>query len=113
MPNRKTDTFSISAKEMIAFLLRQGMPREALLCALEEAPDGETQDEPFPCFCPVIVSYAPLPSRDELRNEFGAGSVSVIFDGRPWQKHHLCAQMDEVDGERVMTLKHFGQEMTI
>lgn len=60
----------------------------------------------------VPVSYAPLPSILELRKEFGAGSVSVIFDGRPWQKRLACAQMDETDGERVMLLKNFGKEMT-
>lgn len=50
MPHRQTDTISLSAKEMVAFLLRQGMSSEALLHALSElAPEKvKTTDSSFP-----------------------------------------------------------------
>lgn len=114
MTHGETKTILISAYDYIVSGLRYGFSRESLLQALEEAvpgKDSETQTETSPVHYFVPVSYAPLSPVSELRNEFGAGSVSVIFDGRPWQKHPSCAQMDETDGERVMLVKHFGKEM--
>ncbi len=44
MPHRQTNTISLSAKEAIAFLLNQGMSREALRHALEEVASESTTD---------------------------------------------------------------------
>lgn len=48
MSYRETDTISLSAKELVAFLLRQGMSREALLRALEEVAPENASDNSFP-----------------------------------------------------------------
>ena len=58
----------------------------------------------------VHVTYAPLPSFSELEQEFGEGNVSNIFDGRPFQKHSSCENIDETPGDKVFLLKHFGRE---
>lgn len=60
----------------------------------------------------VPVDYAPLPGQKELEREFfGDGSVSVIFDGRPFQKHASCVNMDETSGDRIMFVKHFDRKI--
>jgi hypothetical protein len=57
----------------------------------------------------VPVSYEML-SRTELGGEFsGEGSVSVLFDGRPWKKHAACVGIDETPGNRVFFVKHFNR----
>lgn len=58
----------------------------------------------------VFVSYAPLPSKTELEVEFGSGYVSDIFDGRSFEKHVSCANMDETPEEKIFLVKHFGRE---
>lgn len=58
----------------------------------------------------VFVSYAPLPSKTALDEEFGKGNVSDIFDGRPFEKHASCVNMDETPGEKNFLVKHFGRE---
>ncbi len=58
----------------------------------------------------VPVTYAPLPPFSELEQEFGKGNVSNIFDGRPFQKHSSCENIDETPGDKVFLLKHFGRE---
>ena len=61
----------------------------------------------------VPVDYGPNPSKTDLeQNEFsGEGSVSVIFDGRSWEKHRSCIDMDETNGDRAMLVKHFDREI--
>lgn len=55
----------------------------------------------------IPVSYEPMPSVKELEKEFGRGSVSRIFDGRPFTKHPSCEGMDESSGIRIMCIKRF------
>ncbi len=63
-----------------------------------------------PDHCRAYVDYAPLRSRSELEKDFsGEGSVSVVFDGRPWEKHDKCEGMDETPGERDFFVKHFNR----
>jgi len=58
----------------------------------------------------VPVSYAPLPSFSELEHEFGKGNVSDIFDGRLFQKHASCCNIDETSGDKIFLVKYFGRE---
>jgi len=58
----------------------------------------------------VPVSYTPLPSFSKLEHEFGQGNVSNIFDGRPFQKHSSCVNIDETSGNKIFLVKHFGRE---
>lgn len=58
----------------------------------------------------VFFSNAPLPSNAALEEEFGKGYVSDIFDGRPFQNHASCVNMDVTPGEKIFLVKHFGQE---
>lgn len=61
----------------------------------------------------VHVDYASLPSMTELEKQFsGKGSVSEIFDGRVWENHESCQEIDETPGEREFLVKHFGVDMT-
>ena len=57
----------------------------------------------------VHVDYT-IPSYADLEKEFGVGNVSRIFDGRPFQKHASCVNMDETPGDKVFFLKDFGRE---
>lgn len=57
----------------------------------------------------VPVTYR-LPSKADLDKEYGEGNVSVLYDGRPFQKHTLCEGMDETPGDKVFLVKHFGRE---
>ncbi len=76
-------------------------------------PAGSEADRPFgENEYLVPVNYAPLPSRPELERDFsGENSVSVIFDGRPFQKHASCVGMDETPGDRIFLVEHFGREI--
>ena len=52
----------------------------------------------------VSVTYAYIPSIDELKKKWGKDNVSVIFDGRPFTLHASCAGMSRVPGEKVFYL---------
>jgi hypothetical protein len=53
----------------------------------------------------VHVTYAPLPGMQVLETKFsGEGSVSVLFDGREWERHSSCVEIDETPGERIFRL---------
>jgi hypothetical protein len=59
----------------------------------------------------VPVSYAPFPSFSELEQEFGNGNVSIIFDGRPFNKHASCVNIAETPGYEIFLVKHFNREI--
>ncbi|MEK7473705.1 MAG: hypothetical protein AAB668_03215 [Patescibacteria group bacterium] len=47
------------------------------------------------------VSYAKLPGVLALEEKFsGEGSVSILFDGREWERHSSCISIDATPGER-------------
>lgn len=56
----------------------------------------------------VSVTYAPIPSIDELKKEWGKDNVSVIFDGRPFSFHASCVGMDRTPGERTFYVHDAG-----
>lgn len=63
------------------------------------------------------VSYKPMPSKDELTQEFTGGmanhgEVNEVFDGRPFIPHPACEGMDETDGMRIMCLRTFKNSFT-
>lgn len=58
----------------------------------------------------VYVDYE-MPSFADLEKEFGKRNVSDIFDGRPFDLHPSCSDIDETPGERVFFVKHFGREI--
>jgi hypothetical protein len=55
----------------------------------------------------VHVSYKLKPIV-ELRKQFDG--VSDAYDGRPWERHSSCMDIDTTDGERVMFLKLIPEE---
>ena len=59
----------------------------------------------------VPVAYAAFPSFAELEKEFGKGNVSDLFDGRAFQKHASCMDIDETPGDRIFLVKHFNREI--
>ena len=56
----------------------------------------------------VPVTYAPMPSIDALKKEWGKDNVSVIFDGRPFNFHASCVGMDRTPGERTFYVHDAG-----
>ncbi|MBU0540489.1 hypothetical protein KKF59_01735 [Patescibacteria group bacterium] len=56
----------------------------------------------------VRVTYAPLPSMDALKKEWGKDNVSDIFDGRPFGFHASCVNMDRTPGEKVFYVHDAG-----
>lgn len=54
------------------------------------------------------VTYAMLPSMDELKKEWGEESVSDIFDGRPFIPHSSYRDMDCAPGERTFYVHDAG-----
>lgn len=76
--------------------------REFFLTSNNERPlvDGEYR---------VPVTYAALPSFAVLENEFGKSDVSNLFDGRAFQKHASCADIDETHNGKIFLLKHFNR----
>lgn len=56
----------------------------------------------------VRVTYAPMPSMDDLKKEWGKDNVSVIFGGRPFTLHASCVGMDRTPGEKVFCLHDTG-----
>lgn len=61
----------------------------------------------------IPVDYGPNPSKTQLElEEFsGEGTVSEMFDGRPWNKHCSCTSMDETNAKRTMSLFWFDDYM--
>ncbi len=61
----------------------------------------------------VHVRYA-MPSKKGLLADFSIDSVSELlyYGSYKWQKHSACADMSEVDGDRVMLLKKFNGRST-
>ncbi len=57
----------------------------------------------------VMLFRNPLPSFEELKTEFGKGNVSDIFDGRPFELHSSCADMDLTPGDRIFYLHSAGR----
>lgn len=49
----------------------------------------------------IHVTYAPLPSLEELKQEWGEDRISTSFDGRQFQLHESCIDMDSTPGDRV------------
>lgn len=62
----------------------------------------------------VHVRYA-MPSKKGLLADFSIDSVSELlyYGSYKWQKHSACADMSEVDGDRVMLLKKFNGRSTV
>ncbi len=58
----------------------------------------------------VRVTYAPLPSLEALKAEFGQNNVSDIFDGRPFELHSSCADMDKTPGDRIFYMHNVGRK---
>ncbi|MCR4256230.1 MAG: hypothetical protein NUW08_00830 [Candidatus Uhrbacteria bacterium] len=59
----------------------------------------------------IHVSYTQLPGVAALEPKFsGKGSVSSLFDGRPWKRHSSCAKIDETPGERIFRLAEVPEE---
>lgn len=58
----------------------------------------------------VSVTYARIPSIDELKKKWGKDNVSVIFDGRPFTPHASCVGMSRVPGEKVFYLHDAGRD---
>lgn len=56
----------------------------------------------------VHVTYAPLPSINALKKEWGKDNVSVIFDGRPFNFHASCVGMDRTPGVRTFYVHDAG-----
>ncbi len=56
----------------------------------------------------VPVTYAPMPSMETLKKEWGEDNVSVIFDGRPFTLHTSCVGMDRTPGERTFYVHDAG-----
>lgn len=58
----------------------------------------------------VRVTYAPMPSMDELKKEWGEDNVSTIVDdGRPFMLHASCVNMDRTPGEKVFYVHDAGR----
>lgn len=57
----------------------------------------------------VPVTYAPIPSMDELKQGLGEDNVSFIFDGRPFTLHESCHDMDRTPGERTLYVHDVGE----
>jgi hypothetical protein len=58
----------------------------------------------------VPVAYK-LPPMAELERKYsGEGSVSMLFDGRPWERHSSCETIDETPGERMMRLAEVPEQ---
>lgn len=61
----------------------------------------------------IHVDYAPLPSIKDLERQFsGEQSISGLFDGRAWENHESCKDMDETPGDRDFLVHQFNQHMT-
>lgn len=58
----------------------------------------------------VLVTYAPIPSMDALKQKWGKDNVSPIFDGRPFTLHASCQDMDRTPGEKVFYLHDAGHD---
>lgn len=58
----------------------------------------------------VYITYAPLPSLDELKKKWGEHFVSDIFDGRPFTLHASCVGMDSTPGEKIFYLHDVGDD---
>lgn len=56
----------------------------------------------------VRVTYAQMPSMDDLKKEWGKDNVSDIFDGRPFTLHASCVGMDRTPGEKVFYVHDAG-----
>lgn len=56
----------------------------------------------------VPVTYASIPSIDELKKEWGKDNVSFIFDGRPFSFHASCVGMDRAPCERTFYVHDAG-----
>ncbi|MFA5936248.1 MAG: hypothetical protein WC787_05365 [Patescibacteria group bacterium] len=61
----------------------------------------------------VPVDYTALPSFTELEKEFGKGNVSNLFDGRSFQKHASCANLEESHSDKIFLVKHFNREVEL
>lgn len=55
----------------------------------------------------VTVTYEPFPSQEKLRKRFNW--VSALYDGREFEDHPSCKDIDRTPGERTFVLKHFGK----
>jgi hypothetical protein len=58
----------------------------------------------------VPVTYAPVPSMDALKKEWGKDNVSVIFDGRPFNFHASCVGMGRTPGEKTFYVHDIGHD---
>lgn len=56
----------------------------------------------------VYVSYAPMPSMDDLKKKWGKDNVSDLFDGRPFSPHASCVGMDRTPCEQVFYVHDAG-----
>ena len=112
--------FSALVGGMLVFLLMQSMDaRQELQKLKSESAGYASSGTPQPAQSPpldnetvfsVPVTYVPLPSMEQLEQEFsGAHSVSDIFDGRPFENHPSCVNIDRTPGTRSMLVKHFDQ----
>lgn len=57
----------------------------------------------------IRVAHAPLPSLEALKDEFGENNVSSIFDGRPFELHSSCTDMDRTPGDRIFYTHRVGR----
>ncbi|MFH1078435.1 MAG: hypothetical protein V1745_04135 [Patescibacteria group bacterium] len=76
---------------------------------LDDRENPESTDGPLPPdHYRDCITYAPMPTIDELKAEWGKDNVSVIFDGRPFTLHESCQDMDRTPGEKVFYLHDAG-----
>lgn len=57
----------------------------------------------------VQMSSYKLEPRDELKKRYDGG-VMDLFDGRPWERHSSCKNIDETPGEREFLLASIPKE---
>lgn len=77
----------------------------------EQSPDIKKDGALPPDHYRVPVTYAGMPSLEELKREWGKDNVSDIFDGRPFTLHASCQGMeDRTPGEKIFYLHDPGRD---
>ncbi len=102
---------------IVALLVAGKVPYEdtqAFIDRYKDAPSAKKRKRqnrlPPDCYH-VHVSYAKHPGIVALEKRFsGKGSVSYLFDGREWDRHESCANIDTSPGERIFRVAEVPAE---